>query len=62
MLEFLYFVAGLLTAYLMYGSKERIPVFKALIVILFGYFSLFVWCIGNFGSSIQNPPHKKDCC
>jgi hypothetical protein len=63
----LWILAGLLTVWLMYGRKEHVPVWKALVVAVFGWLSLIVWCVANIGKSVPNPfykeksdvPHKK---
>ena len=54
----IWFVFGFLTAYLMYGKKEEIPVFKAALVIFFGILSFIVWVLGNLNVKIQNPLPK----
>lgn len=56
----LWFGSGLFTAYLMYGKEEQIPVFKTVLVTLFGIISLIVWCLFNLGAKIHNPIYKAD--
>ena len=55
----LWILAGLFTTYLIYRNKENVPVFKAVLVTLFGWLSLIVWVIANIGKSVPNPFYKK---
>ena len=55
MTTMLWILAGLLTVWLMYGQKESVPVFKAIVIAIFGLVSLFVWCVANVGKSVPNP-------
>lgn len=55
----LWWVCGLLTAWLMYHDKEKIPVVKAIFVTFFGTLSLIVWSLFNLGYSIVNPLYKR---
>lgn len=46
---------GIFTVYLMYGKKDEIPVFKAVLITMFGWISLVIWCIANINKKIPNP-------
>lgn len=51
---------GVLTAWLMYHDKEKIPVVKAILVTIFGVFSLIVWSLFNLGYAINNPMQRRN--
>lgn len=54
-----WWACGLLTAWLMYHDKEKIPVVKAILVTFFGFFSLIIWSLFNLGYTITNPMAKR---
>lgn len=61
----LWFGFGVLTAWLMYGTKEKIPVVKTVCVILFGMISFFIWMLFNLTTEVNNWvldffPRKKE--
>ena len=57
---FIWLTCGLLTAWLLYHDKEKIPVVKAILVVLFGFLSLIVWALFHLGHTINNPMAKKE--
>jgi len=54
MITALWFIAGLGTAYLMYGEKDKLPLLKVILVILFGGASFVVWILFNLGTEVDN--------
>jgi hypothetical protein len=59
-MEFTWFICGLLTAWLMYHDKEKIPVVKSIFVVFFGLLSLVVWILFHLGYAINNPMYKQN--
>jgi hypothetical protein len=56
----IWLAAGLLTAWLMYHDKEKIPVVKAILITLFGWLSLIIWGLFHLGYTINNPMTKRE--
>jgi hypothetical protein len=55
----IWLIAGLATAWLMYHDKPKIPVVKAILIVICGWIGLIVWALFNLGYAINNPTVKK---
>jgi len=50
----LWFAFGLITVYLMYGEQKKLPIFKVVLIVLFGGISFFVWLLFNMKTEVDN--------
>lgn len=51
----LWIAFGLLTAFLYYRKSEKINIFFATVITLFGMFSFLIWLLFNLKTEVKNP-------